>query len=205
MLIKLGRTRKIDVGKVHYLAQSELSKPYYFLESVGFGLEAQIHEHMLKVEQGKYQELFQLVKTLLEYIRHRVELTMDDNQITTRATIINIANGPYSGPALPIAPSAKLNDHLLTVTVFKMKMFDLMHYFFNLFFGRKKHKKPTVYQAKNVKVNTRTPRPVHVDARLYGMTPVELSVLPNALNVITGFPDPEEEIISLQKRTLLDP
>ena len=205
LLIKLGRTRKIDVGIVHYLGQAQLSKPYYFLESVGFGLEAQMHEYMLKVEQGKYQEIINIIKTLFEYIRYRAEIIMDDKRITTRATIINIANGPYSGPALPIAPTAKLNDHLLTVSIFKMKKFDLFHYFFNLFFGRKKHKKPTVYQAKKVKIDTKFQRPVHVDARLYGMTPVELSILPNAISVITGFPDPEEEIISLQKRTFLDP
>jgi diacylglycerol kinase (ATP) len=205
MLIKLGRTRKIDVGKVHYLGQAQLTKPYYFLESVGFGLEAQMHEYMLKIEHGKYREIIQIIKTLFEYIRYRVEIMIDDKKVVTRATIINIANGPYSGPALPIAPTAKLNDHLLTVSIFKMKNYDLFRYFFNLFFGIKRRKKPTVYQAKKVNIDTKVPRPVHVDARVYGMTPVELSILPNAINVITGYPNPQEEIISLQKRTFLDP
>ncbi len=205
MLLKLGRTRKIDLGQVHYLGEKNLKKPYFFLESVGFGLEAQIHEHMLNFEQGSYSEIFNVIKILFEYLRYHAEIEMDGQKLSTRATIINIANGPYSGPALPIAPAARLNDHLLTVTIFKMDKFDLFRYFINLFLDRKRKKKPTVYQAKEVKVKTRTTRAVHVDARLYGTTPVELSVYPNAINVITGFPSPDEQIVSLQKRTLLDP
>jgi diacylglycerol kinase (ATP) len=42
-LIKIGRTRKIDVGSVNRLSGEKLGQPYYFLESAGIGLEAQLY------------------------------------------------------------------------------------------------------------------------------------------------------------------
>jgi diacylglycerol kinase family enzyme len=46
------------------------------------------------------------------------------------------------------------------------------------------------------------PKMVHADARLFGDTPVEFKVIPNALKVITGFP--EKHTSSFNKRTYLD-
>lgn len=205
LLIKVGRTRKIDLGVVKNLSGTDIKTPYYFIESVGLGLEAQIHEHMLQVEQGNWKHIFHTVKTIFEFLRHKAEIEYDNHKLVNRVTLINVANGPYAGPSLPIAPEAKLNDHLLTLSVFKMKKLDLFFYFLRLFFGFKRDKKPMTYKAKKVKITTSPVQEVHADARIYGATPVELEIAPNALNVIAGFSDTSEGIIPLQKRTLLDP
>jgi len=205
MILRIGQTRKIDVGAITTLSGKKLNKPYVFLESVGFGLEAQAHQYMNEFEKGNYKAPFTLLKTVYEYLSQKTEVVIDDHTIRTKATNINISNGPYSGPAIAMAPEAKLNDHRLTVTVFKMGKFDFFYYFLRLWLGFKRNKKPQTYQSERVQINTKHPRLVHADARLYGETPVEVEVMPQALKVLTGFPDQSDPIKSFKKATILEP
>lgn len=204
-LIKIGRSRKIDVGCVTKIDGEKLSDPYYFIESVGMGLEAELHELFLKFEQGDKKALINIVKTFFDYYGHKAKLIMDNQNLETRATLLTISNGPYSGAAIPIAPKAKLNDHRLTVSLFKMTKWELLRFIIKLVrVGPTYSPKITTYQAKTVKIITKTPRSVHADARLFGSTPIECKIIPSALNVITGFPKLDEPK-SFVKRTLLDP
>jgi diacylglycerol kinase (ATP) len=206
MLVKIGRSRKIDVGSVTQLSGEKLSEPYYFLESCGLGIEAELHQYFLDLERGNYKAIFKTFKTLFAYYGYPAKLTLDNEKVETRAILINVANGPYSGAALKLAPKAKLNDHKLTITQLKLSKIELFKYLFRLATGRKKgyYHKAIINQAKKVKIETRVARPVHADARLYGVTPVEFKIVPNALNIISGFPESKSET-SLIKRTLLDP
>lgn len=207
MLIKLGKTRKIDLGVVVSMGGKKLEQPHYFIESSGIGLEAQLHQHILDLERGNLKSFYYLLKTLFDYYGHKGKVIIDDKEISTRASLVNVSNGPFSGAALPLAPEAKLNDHRLTVSLFRMSNIELLKHFLRLFFGFKPNnrKKITTYQAKKVIIETRIKRMVHADARLYGETPIEYAIVPNALNVYTGFISPDEEIITLKKKTLLDP
>lgn len=204
-LIKINRTRKIDVGCVTRLSGEKLSEPCYFIESCGLGLEAQMHQAVLEWERGDKKSLFRLIKVFFEYYRHRATITLDGKEkIETRAPLVNISNGPYSGVAIPLAPEAKLNDHHLTVTIFRMSKLELFLYILKTMrVGKLKSSKISSYAAKKVTVTTRTPRLVHADARIYGQTPVSFSIVPSALTVVTGFPQPGNS--SLLPRTLLDP
>lgn len=203
-LIKIGRSRKIDVGCVTTLGGEKLDKPYYFIESVGMGLEAQLHRHVLDMERGDYKAFFAILKSFFDYYNHRAKITLDHEVIQTRATLVTVSNGPYSGAAIPLAPQAKLNDHRLTVRLFRMEKWELFKYFIRLItFGHARSAKVISYQTKEVKIETHTPRMVHADARLYGETPIKCSILPNALNIITGFPK-KDDPHTLIKRTYLD-
>lgn len=206
MLIKIGRIRKIDVGSVVKLSGEKLSDPYYFLESCGLGIEAEVQQYIKEMEQGKLKSLFKIFKTLFAYYGYPAKITMDHEKIESRAILINVANGPYTGAALKIAPKAKLNDHKLTITQLKLSKVELFRYMFRLATGRKKgyYHRAIIKQAEKVRIETKVERPVHADASLFGATPVEFKIVPNALNVIAGFPQSKSET-ALLKRTLLDP
>jgi diacylglycerol kinase family enzyme len=60
------------------------------------------------------------------------------------------------------------------------------------------------YQVQYVKISAKDPRQVHADARVFGTTPVEYKIVPNALNVICGCPKTSEDT-ALERRTYLDP
>lgn len=203
-LIKIGRVRKIDVGAVITLGGKRLEGEYYFLESAGIGLEAQIQERILELEKGRLKGFSGLLRTFFEFFGYKSIIKIDEVKIETRAPVVTVSNGPYTGAALNISPKAKLNDHKLTVSVFNMSKAELIAYFFKILYLKKaKSKKVEVYQAKHVQIKTRFPRAVHADARIYGITPVEFKIIPNALNVISGFPKKGES--ALNKRTYLDP
>lgn len=203
-LIKIGRTRKIDVGCITSVGGKKLQKPHYFIESIGMGIEAELQQHMLSFEHGDYKALGRMLSSLFYYYNFPAEISMDETTLRTKATLLSIANGPYTGASFVIAPDAKLNDHRLTVALYYMNKFELFNYFFQLAALKKGWKrKIKLYQAKDVTITTKKPRLIHADARVFGETPISCSVLPNALTVITGFPTSEES--SLMKRTYLDP
>lgn len=205
MLIKIGRTRKIDVGVVTQLSGEKMDQPYYFIESAGIGLEAQLQEEVSEIEKGHFKSFFQVFKTLFDFYGYPGRIKIDDKEIQTRATLVTVSNGPFTGAGIPIAPDAKLNDHYLTVSLFKMSKWEL----FNLVIQmrnkskRKNTKKVDTYQGKEVSIETNITRMVHADGRLFGHTPAKFTILPNALTLISGFPEPGES--SLEKRTFLDP
>lgn len=202
-LIKIGRTRKIDIGKVTHMGE-KLTEPYFFLESSGVGWEAQVHESVRKLENGEFGECFKIIKTFIDFYTYSVDVEVDDQKIHSKASAVTVSNGAFSGAALKLAPEAKLNDHRLTVSVYKMTKYELLRFFINLFYGRRKlTQKIKTYQGLKVALKTKRPRMVHADARVFGETPAQYEIIPNALNVITGFPDPGEAY--LNPRQILDP
>ncbi len=206
MLLKIGRSRKIDMGVVTKLSGKKLENPFYFIENMGIGVEAEFQQYWLQLERGDKTALFKLFKSLYEWYGHHPRIIIDNREVHTKLMLMTVSNGPYTGASIPIAPKAKLNDHKLTVTIFKMSKFELFRYILRSIGAGKRYfnRKILTYQAKKVQIITRTPRLIHADARLFGETPVEIKIKPNALNAITGFSKPGEEVL-LVKRTYLDP
>lgn len=205
-IIKIGRTRKIDVGQVVTLNGEKVTTPMYFLENAGIGLEAELHDKLLKLERGDKKQLWEIVMTLKNYYTRKIEVELDNGEkILERASMVEVSNGPWTGAALKLAPNAKLNDHRFTISVFKMDTWEAVRYLVKLMgTGRASNPKITRYQSTRVKISTKYPRLVHADARIFGGTPAEFRIIPNALHVITGFPAAKAES-ALKAKTPLDP
>jgi YegS/Rv2252/BmrU family lipid kinase len=204
-LIKIERLRKIDVGCLIRLDGEKLSDPYYFIEGSSIGMEAQFHELALLLERGQLGAIKNLIKTLTDYYWQKFTIKLDEEEFKVRASMITVSNGPYTGAALKTAPDAKLNDHQLTVMIYKMTNWELIKYFIKLLGFKQAHAPNSkTYQVQYVKISAKDPRQVHADARVFGTTPVEYKIVPNALNVICGFPKTSEDT-ALERRTYLDP
>lgn len=205
MLLKIGRKRKIDVGKVIISEGMVLKKPWYFLETAGIGLDARLGFHFLDFEKGDLSSTVKIARSLLDFNSRKVSLILDDKILKVKTTIVTVANGPYSGVSLPIAPRAKLNDHRLTVTLYTMSKWQVLLYFLSTkLSGKPDKRRMSMYKTKKVTVSSEVPRLFHTDGRQFGRTPVVLEIIPNALDVISGYPRQEEETY-LNKRTFLDP
>ncbi len=204
-IIKIGRTRKIDVGTITKLEGEKLSTPFYYMETAGVGLEAAVHKEFRAFEDGNIPSLFKAIKTFVNFYANTVTIKTDEKTFETRATLISIANGPYSGAALHLAPAAKLNDHKLTITLYPMNKRELIRYFLRMkFTGKTDKRRITTIQTKAAQIFAKQDLAVHADASLFGTTPAEFRIVPNALQVICGFPATEEDA-SLVSRTILDP
>lgn len=206
LIIKMGRTRKIDVGSVNKIDGEIREQPYYFLESVGIGLDAQFQEFTEALEHGQYRMAWHYARMLFNLYRRHVTLVIDEQTITTRAGLIVIANGPLTGPGLKLAPESKLNDHKLSVALYGMTRFEFLKYFYSVARHNRKYSPlRKTFQAKKVTVTAHDDRPVHADARLFGTLPVSCTVVPEAVNVIVGFPTSSEESGLKKERIYLAP
>lgn len=206
-LIKIGRLRTIDAGLITGIKRRHNQNSYFF-ESCGIGLEAKLNMQFLDIEHGRVSRLIDMFKTFAGNEKNEITITMDGKKLNLRkASWINISNSPYSGLGVASAPKAKLNDHRLTVSVFRMSSLELLKHFFSvLIYGNNYSPKVEIHKSiKNVVVEAKSPVAVHADARLYGETPIKVRILPNALTVITGFPKPDSPFQPLNKRVELDP
>lgn len=203
-LIKIGRKRKIDAGAILKLENEKLEKPDYFFETVGIGLDALIQKEFKNFESGSLLSIFKIIQIYMNFYANKITLKTDDDEIITKATLISIANGPYTGFGLLLAPDAKLNDHRLTITLYRMTKFDLIRYFFNMKFeGKIDKRRLKTIQTTKVTISAKHPISLHADGTIFSKTPAVLKIIPNALEVICGFPQPNDT--SLNSRTLLDP
>lgn len=205
MLIKIGRIRKIDIGSITQIGGENLSKSHYFLEEAGIGLEAQMHYYLTGIfERGEYINWLKIIKTLFRFYGHPVKVFLDEKEIETKATLVTVSNGALGGASLKLAPKAKLNDHQLTVRIWNLSKLGLTKYLLSLLIrGYANSKKVKSFKAKKVRIETHVKRLIHADARVFGATPVEFKVIPNALSVITGFSKEETEF--LKNRTPRNP
>jgi diacylglycerol kinase (ATP) len=201
-LLRLGEMRQVDVGRCN---------GHFFLETAGVGLDAALFPILNKVDKGEYIRLFDAMRTLFRFRPRSVTLALDGKAVRTRALVVLVANGPYWGYSVPLAPDAKVDDHRFDVVVFRnFSKTDFIRHVIAAMLGRGSEKDPgsphgrsdythhpklRVYRARRVKILTSRyrPWPAHADAQPRGHTPVTIEMLPGALCVITG---PGEHVTS---------
>jgi diacylglycerol kinase (ATP) len=180
--VERRRTRRIDVGRVDDVV---------FFEAASVGMNAAIFKEAVRFDAGEYGSLFRGLFVMLRYRPARMRIHLDDEVVETRALIVTVANGRYTGIGFTVAPSARLDDGLFDVRVFRhFSKLDLVRHFWSIAFGRRAYA-PHVrtYRSKRVLIDSARPLPARADARDLGTTPVEFVVWPAALKVVTAGAD----------------
>jgi YegS/Rv2252/BmrU family lipid kinase len=189
-IIAQGNVLAMDVGRVN---------GRLFLEAGGVGLAAGLFGYFNRLDHGDVR-LRGVLRAALRFTRGigtpRVKIVADDQRFDVRAPMVTVSNGPYVGAAYTLAPDARVDDGLLDVVIFRgigvLRM--LVHLVF-VAGGRRLPPPPGVQlvRARSVRVE-RPPRgrplPVHADGAAVGVTPAHFEVLPAALRVIVGEPEP---------------
>ena len=182
-----GKVLAMDMGRIG---------DRYFLEAAGIGLDAGLFGYFDRLETGGWR--VGVLRAALRFIRQlgrpRLGVQYDGRQITTRAPMVSVANGPYVGAAYAIAPHARIDDGLLDVVVFRDTSIVRVLLHLALVAGGRPLAPPghaRVVQAQRVRVRKLRgrPLPVHADGAPVGITPVELQVAEAALKVIVGPPE----------------
>ena len=207
MVIKMANARMIDVGEITSIEGERPDEPTYFLESAGIGIEADFQNEFLAWERGDKSALGRFLRKRNHFYQSPLKVELDqERSFESRAHVIMISNGPFAGAAIPVAPSAKLNDHLLTIRRYHMSKLELLRHVLHLMIaGTYKNPKVEIYTSTTVRISSQSPRPVHADARVFGKTPISIKIRPNALKVITGYPDSPRDSALLAKKTYLAP
>lgn len=171
-----GHVRSIDAGMVR-------DQP--FLEIASIGLGAGVLATATHVDEGRIRAAFRLVRNLLRYRRTRVQLQLDGREVRGRALMIAVANGPFTGRAIKLAPEARVDDGQFDVLLYEgFGIASFAAHLIRVLLKRPHDDRIRRYKAATVRVSTRRSLPVRLDSQDLGTTPVELKTRPGALRVV---------------------
>ena len=182
-VIKSRRVASIDIGRA-----TTQSRTTYFLEAAGIGVDAGLFAYFNQLDRGNWRSIRPLVNFMWRYRPRRLTLRIDGRPHRFRAMMVTVANGPYVGAALAVAPDARLDDHKFDVEVFtRFGKFELFRHLLSIAGGRRVYNpKVQTFQAATVEIEPGTPMMVHADSNPLGTTPARFEVVPSALKVIVG-------------------
>lgn len=144
-VIAAGKTQRIDVGE----ANGQL-----FVEAGSVGMNAAIFREAQRFDAGEYRSILAALWVAFRYRPPRMLVHLDDQTIETRASMITVANGPYTGIGFTVAPNADLTDGKFDVGIFRrFSRLGLLAHLARTAFGRR-HYSPKVltYRSRLVRV-----------------------------------------------------
>ena len=178
--------RIIDVGQANDIV---------FFEAGSVGMNAVVFREANRFGDGDWRALFSAVRVAFRYRPARMTIRLDDRSISTRALMVAIANGPYTGIGFTVAPGANLEDGLFDVRLFRrFSRWELFSHFRGIAFGRRAYSpKVETYRSREVYITSASRLPARADSHDLGYTPVTYTVIPAALRIVSPMPPPGHE------------
>ncbi len=173
-----GAVRTIDLGEAR-------GRPFYEAGSVG--MNAAIFREASRFDDGDWLSIVRTIWVALRYRPARMALELDDGRtVRTRALMVVVANGPYTGAGMTVAPGARLDDGRFDVRVFRgFSKWELVRHLLGIAFGRYRYAPHvSTYRATRVRVTSAHPLPCRADSHDLGTTPVAFTVRRAALRVV---------------------
>ncbi|MDI6779669.1 MAG: diacylglycerol kinase family lipid kinase [Bacteroidota bacterium] len=188
--------KTIDIGKVKtnkYLNnQLNLSEERYFVNGIGIGFDASVAFESSKIRflRGLPLYITALIKALLKYRTPDFKIKIDELKSKSRYFLIAIGNGISAGGGFYLTPNARLDDNKFDVCyVDHVNLLEIIKIFPSVLKGlHGKYKKVHFTQANDIVVDSNDKFYVHADGEIVGklVNNVEISMIPNALQVIIG-------------------
>src|ERR1051326_6580728 len=188
-ILRIGRTVRIDVGRVSYIDPNGNDATRYFVGVASCGMSTKVIE---RVKEDQVSFATALLKTAMQNAPVRLVVQLDDTH-DRHLTISNlcIANARYFGGGMKIAPDAKLTDGKFDVIgVGDLSALQIFTSAPRVYLGSHLSM-PEVSHALARKVNVRpADRGVEValeiDGELPGRLPATFQIIPEALRVRVG-------------------
>jgi len=186
-MIAAGRTRRIDLGRVHHSYNRHV-----FSLMVSAGLDAEV-VHRVANWRMDGEGLRRV--TRLSYVRPTLAalrgydyppLTLEADGQTITGTHVLVFNLPQYAARLGFAPDAISDDGLMDWVVFeKPGPLRIGAYMLSVALGRHRRRRDVHHgRAARLAIRSESPVPVQVDGDPAGRTPVQIEVLPCAVDVI---------------------
>lgn len=173
-----GHVRSIDLGQVG---------DRIFYEGGSVGMHAAATRELPKVDRGDYGAIVRSIVAAVRYRPSEIRIELDgDRTIETKALLVAVANGPFIGPGLPVAPEASLDDGLFDVRVFLHETKgELARDLTSIASGHSPDERRTLTErATRVRITSGRPLPARADAQDLGTTPVVFEIRPRVLTVV---------------------
>ncbi len=181
-LIAGGEVVSIDVGE----ATTADDQRVRFFESGSVGMNAAMFREAARFDDGDWGSILRTVWVALRYRPARMRLELDDGLVRTRALMVTVSNGPYTGVGMTVAPNARLDDGKFDIRVFRgFSKWELVRHLAAIAFGRRRYAPHvSTYRSGSVGITSAHPLPARADGTDLGTTPVRFRTLPGALRVV---------------------
>lgn len=200
-ILRTGRTRLMDAGRVTYLNHAGESETRYFLGVASFGMSSEVIRRVKESGtswlpgtlngwmSGKVSFAAATLRTALRTSNLCVRVQLDEGA-ERRLTVANlcVANARYFGGGMKIAPDAVLDDGRLDiVTIGDLGALEILGNGPRLYFGRHLEMEQ-VHHALAARVTARPAEgeaevAIEVDGELPGRLPATFEILRGALRV----------------------
>jgi diacylglycerol kinase (ATP) len=176
-VVAAGVVRAIDVGVAG-------DRPFF--EAASVGMNAAMFREAQRFERGDWTSVVRTIWVAFRYRPARMSVELDDRRIRTRALMVTVSNGPYTGAGMTVAPEARLDDGKFDVRLFRrFSKARLIRHLLSIAFGRYRYApEADTFRSAAVRIDSASPLPARADSRDLGTTPVEFRVRPGALNVV---------------------
>jgi YegS/Rv2252/BmrU family lipid kinase len=183
-----GRTRSLDVGRVHYRAWSGDERTSWFANVASAGMSGAIAQRAndsSKALGGKLSYLAAIVAVFARWEVGDVTVTVDGEERSGPMHDVVVANGAYFGGGLHICPDARPDDGFFDVLLIgHLTKTDLALTLPKAYKGRHlPHPKAELLRGSRVSIASATPLPVELDGEQPGTTPATFQVVPDALHL----------------------
>lgn len=179
-ILKNGIPRTVDVGKT--------SKGEIFLNVCGAGFDAEVNSMATKLQwlKGGFVYTLCVFATLIKYQARFFRLEFDGKTWEGKAMMVGVANAPYYGGGMLLAPSAKLDDGLFTICLVKeIGKIEFVRTFPRVFKGTHvTHPAVEIFNASWVRISGEEGLESIADGDFLSKLPLELETVPNALKVM---------------------
>ncbi len=185
-VLRIGRSVRIDVGRVSYTDQKGADATRYFVGVASCGMSTKVIE---RVKTDDVSFVSALLKTAMRNAPVRLVVQLDDSH--ERHLLVSnlcIANARYFGGGMKIAPDAKLTDGKLDVIsigdLSAMKIFTSAPRVYTGSHLSMPEVSHTLARKITVRASDRdTEVAVEVDGELPGRLPATFQIVPDALRV----------------------
>jgi YegS/Rv2252/BmrU family lipid kinase len=188
-----GKTLRVDAGRVTYRTDDRQEVTGYFANVASFGLSGVVDElvnRTTKVFGGRMSYMIGTVRGIARYRSGPVSISVDGELVFDGPlSVAAVANGPYFGGGMRVAPNARIDDGLFDwVIVPGMSRCALLREFPLLYRGS--HiRDPQILQGRGRVIEAcgvAGPIRLDVDGESLGVLPARFELLPGAITLI-GF------------------
>ena len=183
-----GETRAIDLGRATYRlwAGGEAQSFFANVASAGMsGAIAQRANDSSKALGGKVSYVWATFAVFAGWSSTEIHVTVDGETRQARMHDVIVANGPYVGGGMKIAPEAEPDDGTFDVLLIgDLTKRDLVLTMPKIFRGTHlPHPKAELLRGAEVSVDAPDPLPIQLDGEQPGTTPARFEIVPRALRV----------------------
>ena len=186
-LIASGLVSQVDVGRVTATAGN---RSRIFLEMAMAGVTAAMMPVGQQLKQGKLNGIGEILPAALQMTPTETVIQLDKKgpALESQTLLVEVANGPRSGPGIITAPDARVDDGELDVAIYhEHTQAAIAARFVALKTGLLgEDQNIERHRAKRIEVRSANPLPVVADSKVVGHTPARFEILPGALLVAAG-------------------